>query len=66
MDNSYVPPCQQPVSSVSQSVDDIVKKLYIPLKRQLNHVFTKHHINIALSMEIQQKLEHQFKDLFSL
>lgn len=63
---SYVPPCQQTVSSLSQSIDDNVKKLYAPLKHQLNNLFTKHRVNLALSMEIQQKIKQQFTELFSL
>ncbi|CAF4640625.1 unnamed protein product [Rotaria socialis] len=63
---SYVPPGQISISSSGQSIDDIVKKKYAPLKHQLSYLFSKYHINIALSMEIEQKISDQFTDLFSV
>ncbi|CAF3440255.1 unnamed protein product [Rotaria socialis] len=62
---TYVPPCQLSISSLNQSIDDIIKKQYASLKHQLNNVFSKYHVNIALSMEIQQKISDQFTNLFS-
>lgn len=62
---SYVPPCQLLSSSLFQPADDLVKKQYALLKRQLNNLFSKCHINIALSMEIQQKIYDQYMKLFS-
>ncbi|CAF2084607.1 unnamed protein product [Rotaria magnacalcarata] len=62
---TYVPPCQLSISSLNQSIDDIIKKQYASLKHQLNAIFSKYHINIALSMEIQQKINGQFTNLFS-
>ncbi|CAF4757684.1 unnamed protein product, partial [Rotaria magnacalcarata] len=62
---TYVPPCQLSISSLNQSIDDIIKKQYASLKHQLNAIFSKYHINIALSMEIQQKINSQFTNLFS-
>ncbi|CAF3383452.1 unnamed protein product [Rotaria socialis] len=47
-------------------MDDIVQRKYAPLKHQLNSLFSKHHINIALSLEIQQKIGDQFTDSFSV
>ncbi|CAF2186794.1 unnamed protein product [Rotaria magnacalcarata] len=63
---SYVPPGQISISSSGQSVDDIIKKKYAPLKHQLSCLFSKYHVNIALSMEIEQKISDQFTDLFSV
>ena len=70
---TYVPPCQLhlPSSSSSSSValstvDDIVKKKYAPLKRQVVHYLNKCHVNIARSMEIEKKIDEQFRDHFSL
>ncbi|CAF1671653.1 unnamed protein product, partial [Rotaria magnacalcarata] len=63
---TYVPPCQISISSSDQSIDDVVKKKYAPLKHQLSYLFSKYHINIALSMEIEQKISDQFTDLFSV
>ncbi|CAF4434812.1 unnamed protein product, partial [Rotaria magnacalcarata] len=63
---SYVPPGQISISSSGQSVDDIIKKKYASLKHQLSCLFSKYHINIVLSMEIEQKISDQFTDLFSV
>ncbi|CAF3327476.1 unnamed protein product [Rotaria socialis] len=62
----HVPPCQLSISSLNQSTDDIIKKQYASLKHQLNNVFSKYHVNIALSMEIQQKINDTFTNLFSI
>lgn len=61
---SYVPCCQMYVSPSSRSIDDITKKQYAPLKHQLISLFNKHHINIALSMEIQKQITFLFKNHF--
>ncbi|CAF4967921.1 unnamed protein product, partial [Rotaria socialis] len=63
---TYVPPCQTSILSSCHSMDDIVQRKYAPLKNQLNSLFSKHHINIALSLEIQQKISDQFTDSFSV
>ncbi|CAF2034186.1 unnamed protein product, partial [Rotaria magnacalcarata] len=63
---TYVPPCQLSISSLNQSIDDIIKKQYASLKHQLNNVFSKYHVNIALSMDIQQKISDTFTNLFSM
>ena len=63
---TYVPPCQTSILSSCHSMDDIVERKYAPLKHQLSNLFSKHHINIALSMEIEQKISDQFTNLFSL
>ena len=63
---TYVPPCQMYVSSSYESLDDILRKQYAPLKHQLTSVFARYRINIALSMEIQKKVFDQFKEQFSL
>ncbi|CAM2711106.1 unnamed protein product [Rotaria socialis] len=63
---TYVPTGQISISSSGQSNDDIIKKKYAPLKHQLSYLFSKYHINIALSMEIQLKISDQFTELFSV
>ncbi|CAF4279646.1 unnamed protein product [Rotaria magnacalcarata] len=63
---TYVPPCQTSILSSCHSMDDIVERKYAPLKHQLNSLFSKHHINVALSLEIQQKISDQFADSFSV
>ncbi|CAF4928132.1 unnamed protein product, partial [Rotaria socialis] len=63
---TYVPPCQTSILSSCHSMGDIVQRKYAPLKNQLNSLFSKHHINIALSLEIQQKISDQFTDSFSV
>jgi hypothetical protein len=63
---TYVPPCQMHISSSCQSIDDIVKKQYAPLKHQLACIFSKYRVNIALSMEIEEQINVQFNDLFSI
>ena len=62
---TYIPPCQIAISSSDQTIHDIVKKRYAPLKHELNNLFTKYRVNIALSMEIQKKVYDHFIDLFS-
>ncbi|CAF4594579.1 unnamed protein product [Rotaria socialis] len=52
---TYVPRCQTLILSSCHSMDDIVERKYALLK---------HHINIALSLEIQQKISDQFTDSF--
>ncbi|CAF2125252.1 unnamed protein product, partial [Rotaria magnacalcarata] len=63
---TYVPPCQTSILSSCHSMDDIVERKYAPLKHQLNSLFSKHHINVALPLEIQQKISDQFADSFSV
>ncbi|CAF4438602.1 unnamed protein product [Rotaria socialis] len=63
---TYVPTGQISISSSGQSNDDIIKKKYAPLEHQLSYLFSKYHINIALSMEIQLKISDQFTELFSV
>lgn len=64
---TYVPPCQMYLSlSGHLSMDHILKKQYAPLQHQLVRLFSKYHINIAQSMEIEKKMSEQFKALFSL
>lgn len=63
---TYVPPCQMYISSSIGSIGDIVKKQYAPLRHQLTNLFSKYHINIALTMEIQRKIYDQFSEYFSL
>ncbi|CAF5140036.1 unnamed protein product, partial [Rotaria magnacalcarata] len=64
--HTYVPPCQTSILSSCHSMDDIVDIKYAPLKHQLNSLFSKHHINVALSLETQQKISDQFADSFSV
>jgi hypothetical protein len=63
---TYVPPCQTHISSSCQTTDDIIKKLYAPLKHQLAAMHFKYGIDINLSMEFQDKINEQFKDHFSV
>ncbi|CAF2104345.1 unnamed protein product [Rotaria magnacalcarata] len=62
---TYVPPCQISIGSAGQSMNDILKKRYAPLKHQLTSLFANYHINIALSMEIQKKANDLFTEHFS-
>ncbi|CAF2151217.1 unnamed protein product [Rotaria magnacalcarata] len=62
---SYVPPYQLSISSSMTTNDEIIKRKYAPLKHQLATLFSKYHINIAVSMDIEQKINEQFKNLFS-
>ncbi|CAF1985467.1 unnamed protein product [Rotaria magnacalcarata] len=63
---SYVPPYQLSISSSMTTNDEIIKRKYAPLKHQLATLFSKYHINIAVSMDIEQKINEQFKNLFSI
>ena len=64
---TYVPPCQLWVSSPLSSTDDtLTKKKWGPLKRQMAGLFSKYRINIALSMEIQEKISDRCRDLFAV
>ncbi|CAF1285263.1 unnamed protein product [Rotaria sp. Silwood1] len=62
---SYVPSCLMYTSLSNESMGDIVKKQYAPLKHQLNNLFLKYKVNLNLHMEIHKKLYDLFKDLFS-
>ncbi|CAF4160822.1 unnamed protein product, partial [Adineta steineri] len=65
---TYTPPCQMSLfssSTSSQSLNDIVKKQFAPLKHQMASVLSKHHINIALSWEVQNTINQKFVDYFS-
>ncbi|CAF2806208.1 unnamed protein product [Rotaria sp. Silwood2] len=62
---SYVPPCLIYTSLSNESMADIVKKQYAPLKHQLNTLFLKNKINLNLQMEIHQKMYNLFKNSFS-
>jgi DNA-binding transcriptional regulator GbsR (MarR family) len=53
-------------SSSTLSMDDVLKKYYAPLQHHLASLFSKHHVNIALSMEMNKVINDRFKDLFSL
>ncbi|CAF4608751.1 unnamed protein product, partial [Rotaria sp. Silwood2] len=61
---AYVPPCQMYISSSNESIDDIVKKQYAPLKHQLMNLFSKYKIHLPLKIEIEEKTYNRFKDLF--
>ncbi|CAF4958577.1 unnamed protein product [Rotaria sp. Silwood1] len=62
---SYVPPCLMYTSLSNESMDDIVKKQYAPLKHQINNLLLKYKINLNLQMEIQKKVYDLFKNLFT-
>ena len=61
---SYVPACHIRMRP-SVPDDTIIKKQYLPLKRQVVHLLTKCHVNIARSMEIEKKINELFQDCFS-
>ena len=64
---SYVPPCQMRVPpSMAAVLDDVVKKQYLPLKRQVVHLLNKCHVNIARSMEVEKSINELFQDCFSV
>jgi hypothetical protein len=55
---AYVPPAQMYSSVLSSSsstlsMDDVLKKHYAPLQHHLASLFSKHHVNIALSMGVR-------------
>jgi hypothetical protein len=60
---SYVPPSSMPAVVDD---DDAIKKLYLPLKRQVVHLLNKCHVNIARTMDIEKKIHELFQDCFSL
>ncbi|CAF3104674.1 unnamed protein product [Rotaria sp. Silwood2] len=62
---SYVPPCLIYILFSNESMDDIVKKQFAPLKHQLMNLFEKHNINLPLIMEMQDKNYKAFNDIFS-
>ena len=63
---TYVPPGQMHISSSYSSIDAMVKKLYAPLQHRLASFFSKYHVNIALSMELEKQASEQFQDLFMI
>ena len=64
---SYVPPCQMRVPpSMPAVLDDVVKKQYLPLKRQVVHLLNKCHVNIVRSMEVEKRINELFQDCFSV
>ena len=63
---TYVIPCQWLSAATSPaSMTETMKYLYMPLKQQLTRLFAKHHVNIALSMDLQLKLSEQFHEQFA-
>lgn len=64
---TYSVPVQLCISSEKQQQQDEtrLRKKYAPLKHQLNLIFNKYHIHIALSMEIQKKIYDVFVKYFS-
>ncbi len=62
---TYVPPCQIHTSSSSQSIDDIIKILYAPLKHQIAAIHTKYETDANLSVNFERDVYDQFKDHFS-
>ncbi|CAF1502221.1 unnamed protein product, partial [Rotaria sp. Silwood1] len=62
---TYVPPCLMYILFADQSINDIVKKQFAPLKHQLMILFQNYKINLPLRMEIQDKLFNKFENLFS-
>ncbi|CAF4090589.1 unnamed protein product [Rotaria sordida] len=62
---SYVPPCLMYILFSNESMDDIIKKQFAPLKHQLMNLFEKYSINLPLRMEIHDQTYREFKNLFS-
>ena len=42
-------------------MNDIIKELYAPLKQKMYFLFSKYHVNIALSMDLEVKIRDEFK-----
>ncbi|CAF4330785.1 unnamed protein product [Rotaria sp. Silwood2] len=63
---TYVPPFQLSINSSIQTIEDRIKKQFAPLKHQLNSLFSNNHINLGLSMEINNKMMDAFRENFSL
>jgi hypothetical protein len=63
---TYVPPCQMHISSPFQTIDDIVRKQYAPLKHQLNILFDKYDVDMTLKMNIIMEIYEQFKKYFTM
>jgi hypothetical protein len=47
-------------------LDDVVRKQYLPLKRQVVHLLNKCHVNIVRSMEVEKRINELFQDCFSV
>lgn len=62
---TYVPPYQLHVSPLCTSSDDVLKKLYAPLKHRLAYLFMKYEIPVTLQFTIQQDIYNQFTKSFS-
>ncbi|CAF1345307.1 unnamed protein product, partial [Rotaria sp. Silwood1] len=62
---TYVPPCLMYILFADQSINDIAKKQFAPLKHQLMILFQNYKINLPLRMEIQDKLFNKFENLFA-
>ena len=58
---TYVIPCQMLSTSANRSMNDIIKELYAPLKQKMYFLFSKYHVNIALSMDLEVKIRDEFK-----
>jgi hypothetical protein len=61
-----VPPCQLFISETTSQMNVRLKQQYAPLKHQMTHLFPKYHINIAQSMDIDERIHAEFNRLFSL
>ena len=62
---TYVPPYQLHISSSCPSIDDVLKKLYAPLKHQLAALQTKYKLGVHQAMHFEDLLYQQFKENFS-
>lgn len=60
---TYVTPYQTHLLS-STSQDDIVRKLYAPLKHQLISLFAKHKMQVFAQYTIETEFSNQFKECF--
>ncbi|CAF4818731.1 unnamed protein product [Rotaria sp. Silwood1] len=63
---TYVPPYQMYVSSTNGSLEEIIKKQFKSLQYDLNNLFTKRQVNMAVSAMIKQDINKLFTDTFSI
>jgi hypothetical protein len=64
---TYVLPCQMHLLSTSNlSLDQILAKQIIPLRRQLTKLFTKYPIDLSRRHVFQRDMEQQFVKSFSI
>ncbi|CAF3228087.1 unnamed protein product [Rotaria sp. Silwood2] len=63
---TYVPPYQMSVSSLYASMEEIIQKQHKSLQHDLNILFNKCEVNVALSMFIRNEIKKLFTKIFSI